>query len=294
MFTALVASLIASIVPAAGLQPHFDSGLSVEGDARLWVGAPFGSDPSQLVLERRGTQRVLADPVTPEGMPSADLGTDADGGLVAVFATCRRLRDCDVYAVDAEDPAARPRRVRFAARRGVSERAPTVDRGRLAWAVGDRVLVRRLDGRGPTREIPGALERRTDDVVQLELSGRHLASIAHYVAPTTGDFGVYILRLDGRTLLHGGGGLSGKHPVGLSFAEGKLGFHVSCPGEPGTCASRGGAFRYDPERRSWEHAPKAIPGEPEGFALLPGDRALIVRRAAIETVDVPFAAGRRP
>lgn len=292
MFATLAAAALALAAPtAAELRANSESALSVEGNARLWFGARPGDDESRLVFERGGVRRILAAPESPEGIGTADLGTDADGGLVAVFATCPRRRDCDVHAVDADDPAADPRPLRFAARRGVDETAPTIHRGRVAWATGDRVFLR---SGGRTRRVRRALPRRADDVVQLELTDGHLAARAWYVDRTTGDFGAWLVRLDGRTLFEGGGGLSGKHPVGLSFAEGKLGFHVSCPGEPGVCAGRGGAFGYDPATDEWEQAPHRITGDVEGFQLLPGDRALVTRDGRIEEVALPFAPSRSP
>jgi hypothetical protein len=291
MVAMLAAALALAPPTAADLRPHFASGLSVAGDARLWFGARPGEDDFHLVFERGAERRILAKPEDPAGMPAADLGTDARGGLVAVFATCRRPGACDVHAVDADDPAAKPRRLPFAARRRASERAPTIDAGRVAWAVDHEVFLR---ARGRTRRIRRALPRRAQHVAQLELSGRHLAALATYVDDTTGDFGAWALRLDGRPLFTGGGGLSGKHPVGLSFADGRLGFHVSCPGEPGTCGRRGGAFRYDPRDRRWQQAARGVPGEPEGFQLLPGGRALVVDRQAVVEVALPFAPSRGP
>ncbi|HEX8205819.1 MAG TPA: hypothetical protein VF587_07155 [Solirubrobacteraceae bacterium] len=288
MFAVLAAAALA-LAPPTGeeLRPHFDSPLAVAGDARLWSGARPGEDDFRLVLERGAERRIVANPVSPSGMPSADLGTGADGGLVVVFTTCPRRRDCDIHAVDGDDPAAKPKPVRGAARRDVLEQAPTIDDGRLAWAADGKVLLRE-DGR--TRRVRRALAPRGQEVEQLELSGRHLAALSSYIDDSTGDFGAWILRIDGRTLFRGGGGLSGKHPTGLSFASGRLGYHVSCPGEPSVCARDGGAFRYEPRRRRLERAPHAVTGDPEGFQLLPGDRALIVRSDAIEEVELPFAA----
>ena len=71
----------------------------------------------------------------PQPLPfDADLGTDAEGRKTLVYTSCPGDRStCDVHVLrlaDGHDEV-----LAAAARPGVDEHAPTISRGRVAWAV---------------------------------------------------------------------------------------------------------------------------------------------------------------
>lgn len=149
------------------------------------------------------------------------------------------------------------------------EGSPSLWRGRIAWAVGERLLTRsRLSSRTmPATSIPTGRRAMVTDV---ELRTPRLALQLGYTDPD--GFNTDELRV---TLSGGGaatlvarlsGGEGGQRFLGLSLTREHVGWQASCFGDPGGCGEVGGAYRYRVVERRTERA--AETGQLSGFALL--------------------------
>jgi hypothetical protein len=118
-------------------------------------------DPARGLLERRGGKTVvlrISRTVTVSGL---DVGPDANGDPVAVYARC--APSCDIYLYDLK--ARRERRVPEAAKPGISERRPSIWRGRLIFERGENVMMVEPGSGRPAR----ALLKQTYGLDDLEL-----------------------------------------------------------------------------------------------------------------------------
>ena len=276
------------VVPADDLRPGYAARLSAERDVAVWT--VEGRDGRWRLVARRGDGRPRLLLLAPERGPfSADLGTDADGRLVVVFARCAAGGRCDVHwaGVDRPTPEAA---VPAASTPRVDEGSPSVSRGRVAWASQAEVLLGDL--RRETRRR--LLDAQATSVDQLELSGDALATVAT-VEGQEGGGGQTVLRTDlrtGRTRVAGTSPLTanGRYVVGASFAGDAVAWAVSCAdATPRRCRANGRVRRSDGARA--QLPPGALV---DGFALLPGDRALVARRGRLRTVRLRFARAPAP
>jgi hypothetical protein len=234
-----------------------ESFLRTEGEHRL-VAVRDGRE-YRLALWRDGKAEPL--PIEPlRHYPQADIGTDRDGAVAVLLSRCDdyRRRRCDLFIHRIGTPGERP--VRGANTRA-AERAPTISRGRIAWARGAHVYTRLLASRraAPSRRLASVPRRRCDlrwlpsqscrlkfrSVDDLELQGLHLAADMSYVSE--GGSGHYQrevrlvgLRGGNRRLATDSTGEGGQATIGLSFAAGRLGWARVCYGDP----CRGRAYRY--------------------------------------------------
>jgi hypothetical protein len=199
-----------------------------------------------------------------------DVGPGADGAPVLAYVSCTDA--CRVVVAGIDGVAARTV--------PGSERAshPTVWGGRVAWVRGKAtVMTSAVDGSG-RRVLPGAPRRKCytpytgrprlrcerpqrPSVDALELHSTQLALIDTYGLKQASGNGTTEVRTES---VKGGAqklvalvaiGESGQTWIGPSWAKGRLYFYKSCFGDPSGCVGgRGGAYGYDPVRKTYVHA----------------------------------------
>jgi hypothetical protein len=207
--------------------------------------------------------------VDPSPVPfNADVGPDSSGAPAVVYSRCatvpeppadRTAAECDLFILGLrDDRGERPIRN---ANSGNSEFNPTLWRGDVAWVrtypgragepfVYTRPLIAARE-RGSER-APGVPDSAAGDlrVQELELYGRNLAVDSTYAVE--GGAGIFVneLRLadvrdrSSRRVARVDGGLSGRDYVGLSMDAGRLGWYLTCEGDPAGCAANGGPLRH--------------------------------------------------
>ncbi len=251
------------------------------GTVRLAVRPPAG--PS-----RRPAIAPLRD-----AFSSFDLGTDRRGRLVVALSRCPTNATCRLSMLSLATGIEQQIRSVPAG----ALRAPTVWRGRLAWAQGlsgstptvrtrllswpsSRASVR-LPGapRTITGEVSGKpLAVKGANVFTLDLGAHGLAEGIYYDNPEAGICGntqvryVALPRVGSRVLRTTICGLAGAQITGPSLSGDRIGWQISCPGDDSGCLGRtGGAFRTD--LRSGLTEQRKTPGRYfNGFAL-DGDAA---------------------
>lgn len=195
VLTTSAAALAAAAPASAAVQPVAEDAREVDALAGhlVWVKPATASSKSQIVLD--GEPRAAM-----AGGRQPDLGTDSRGRVIVVF-----IRHGDVWVFD---PVTRRARRLRATHRGLTERHPTVSRGRVGWVLArgsgrravDRLVFAKLHARRPQlRSVPGGGAARR--VEGLELSGRVLAistSQRNLRADETGPVRVQLVR-PGRT-----------------------------------------------------------------------------------------------
>jgi hypothetical protein len=199
----------------------------------------------------------LAVPV--QGRPfDADVGPDSAGRPVVIYSRCRtitvvRRGGCNLYRYSLT--SGRESRIAVASLGGVEEVAPTIWRGRIAWArAGDvpRIYTRALDAPRARRsqrlaDIPPRLCRSGGcEVKELELRGTRLAVNFGYPGPVCNNGRILLGTVAGRftRVAETTCGLNGQNFIGLSFDTRNLYYARFCASEPVGCGrSRFGAFR---------------------------------------------------
>jgi hypothetical protein len=272
---AVVLGLAASATPAAAQSPPASQERIVdlqrstpvrEFDGRLlfsrWDGSAF-----RLSLRENGQVRDLAVPSQARPF-DADIGPDSRGAPSAVVSLC--AASCDLFVIGfSPGDALRP--VRNANTSGDDEIAPTVWRGRLAFARrydADTVIpyTKRLAAprSRPSQRLAGLPEERCGAVdppdcrpienvavPQLELWGRWVAQSFTYTAEGLGGFRQNEIRLtdvdrtDTRQIAAMTTGLGGQTYHGPAVVNGRVAFFRACLGDQGGCnRSSSGALRY--------------------------------------------------
>jgi len=299
-----LAALAAALAPAAARADTTISTLPGPTAVRAWGGTALLSllDPAsgryQLATSRGGAAPQAIPGIAPAADPfDADIGPGPDGSAVIVYARCAK-RACQLFRTTPAGGAETP--VAGATSRDGSETAPTVWRGRLAFARtyargSSQVYVRPLDAPASVRStrLPG-LPRRTCDEVngchaitngtvsELELRGTSLAESVTFPLRTVGICGerqirlVDVVRRSSALVADTICGLGGQTFVGVSWAGSQLLFARTCPGDPGGCRDAHAlAYRYTPPSRRTEIVKQ--PGVMLGFAALDATHALEVR-----------------
>jgi hypothetical protein len=140
------------------------------------------------------------------------------------------------------------------------------------------VLTRRLGTSGSSQALP--MPARISEIRELELHGTRLAAVVSSDAPSVIGNGAVEVRLAAlgsrrvRRVARVEPGEGGQAYLGLSFADGRLGFTQTCFGGGG-CQGTSQLFRHRVAAGTTETAEgpyRAL----TGFALLPGGRTLQV------------------
>jgi hypothetical protein len=247
--------------------------------------------PWRLAIRRPGAAPELLD-VPPADRPfDADIGPAANGRPQLIYRRCSET--CDLF-VHSLRPGTGERPVRNANDPDHDDVAPTLWRGRIAWAriYGEQrdrkvvVYTKTLTAPRAQRStrLPGVPVRRCGDVERrcgpttgrtveaLELHGDHLAQVVDYGCTGCSGIAQSELRLvsvSDRTatpVAFQVVGLSGQSLLGPSFHGGTLGWYRACLGDPGACQhGRATPFRY---RLSTREAAQGAPGPVrlDGFA----------------------------
>jgi len=253
----------------------------------------------RLATERDGAPPQPLPGIAPAATPfDADIGPGPDGRAVIVYARCAGTA-CHLFRTTPSGGTETP--VAGATSRDGSETAPTVWRGRLAFARtyahgSSRVYVRPLDAKPSVRSarLPGVPSKECNEVQpgcrpvtdgrvpELELRGGSLAESVMFSLRTVGVCGERQVRLVDVTSRRAAlvedtiCGLSGQTWVGLSWAGSRLLFAETCEGDPGGCRNANAlAYRYTPRTRRTERAKQ--PEVVLGFAALDASHALEVR-----------------
>jgi small subunit ribosomal protein S7 len=175
------------------------------------VGGPIDATGTHLAYSRPDQSgfRLVIDgrdaPVAPSPRPfDVDLGTDAEGDLVAVYTRQRSSRD----VVWLDVATGRERAVPGASRPGRDEGAASVSRGRVAFAVagrpGSRLRRASITG-GGVETLPAPVDERFRrvEVLETELAGGVLAFTAKAGDGDVGRAQLWFARGTGRPqLLH--------------------------------------------------------------------------------------------
>jgi hypothetical protein len=199
---------VVDLVPAGGP-------LGVHAGRPVWSARDAAGGRFALVT-RVGTA-VRRLPVRTRAVPfDVDVGTGPGGRPWAVYSRCRRDpavapgrmgmpawvtgRGCDLYAYDFG--RRRERRLRLPGSKRTSEFLPSVAGGRIAYGVrtrgGAAVVVRRLDGRGPSVRRRGRRGRQAGPT-GLDLTRRALAIGWATTSPGGRPATEVLLRVRGRT-----------------------------------------------------------------------------------------------
>lgn len=315
---AAAVAVLAVLPASAGAADRTIAPLAAPTPVRAWNGVAVlsvydGETKTYRLATSVDEGPLEALPVAPAAAPfDADVGPDSAGHAAIVYARCATVGNptfskpasgCDLYryslATRREDA------IRNANSVEGSEAAPTIWKGRIAWArtyargnpvVYTRALTAshavrsdRLPGVPQRRcESPGPCARTTYDgrVDELELYGRRLAlNVTYFHKNMGGICGEREVRLDDVERASAAQvadticGLSGQTWLGPSFVAGRLLFARICPGDPGGCGNHDAvAYRYRLSTRRTETVPSL--SFVQGFAALGVDRALEVRSPA--------------
>ena len=223
----------------------------------------------RLAIRRPGgAPEVLRDVRPADRSFRADIGPDSNGRSQLVYQRCEETCDLFVYSLSA---GTGERAVRNANDPANDDVAPTLWRGRIAWA---RIFGERADRKvvvytkaltaprsRPSTRLPGVPLRRSRDdgpgtsvtsgrgIDALELYGDNLAQVVSYTCRGCSGISqteLRLVRLRARTstpVAFQTVGLSGQQLVGPSFTAGTLGFYRACLGDPSGCQT-GGATPY--------------------------------------------------
>jgi hypothetical protein len=311
-FTALLLAAVA--LAAAGLSPAAAGAATIAQPAtttqlREYAGtlvfSRFDAATGEYRLAIRRPGAAPEDlPVAPADRTfDADIGPSANGGTQLVYVRCEETCDLFSYALggDAAPSPAGERRIVRASDPERHDVAPTIWKGRLAWAriYGEQrdrkvvVYTRLLGGPNPSRtppstRLPGVPERRCGDfgprgcgattghaVEELELWGANLAQTVTYECRSCSGVAQHELRLvdvadrTSSLVAFQVVGLGGQQLVGPSFHNGWLGWYKTCHGDPEGCGGTAhGPWRYGLRHRTYAKAPPG-PRRVDGFVDLP-------------------------
>ena len=319
--TSLLLLLLAAAFPAvAQAEPVARPGAAtqVREHRGILVFSRYDAADKQYRLAIRRPGAAPEDlPVAPADRPfDADIGPSANGGAQLVYVRCDETCDLFSYALggDAARSPSGERRIVQASDPERHDVAPTIWKGRIAWArvYGEQrdrkvvVYTRTLGGPSPTRRapstrLPGVPTRRCADfgprrcgatvgraVRELELWGDNLAQTVTYECESCSGVAQHELRLvdvGDRTatqIAFQVVGLGGQQLVGPSFHNGWLGWYKTCLGDPEGCSGTShGPWRYGLRHRTYAKAP-AGPIRVDGFVDLP-QRQLRVEGCSPET-----------
>jgi hypothetical protein len=271
-FLATSALVAAAAAPAAAA-PRTVAPLQGETAVRAFGGVQAWSDLDPADKQWHVTVRS-AGQVTRPPIPAAkdaidvDVGPGAGGAPVLAYVRCTDA--CRVVVAGADGGAARS----VPGSAGASH--PTIWGNQVAWVRGkSTVMTSRLGGGrkilpgAPRRECyrpftgkPPRCERpQNASVDALELHGTQLALIDTYGLRQAGGNGTTEVRTES---IKGGPqrlvarltiGEAGQTWIGPSWAKSRLFFYKACFGDPSGCVGGGGgAYGYDPARRTYVHA----------------------------------------
>lgn len=214
---------------------------TIRAYAGISVLSTYDGSAYRLAVLRQGRMEVL--PVAPSQAPfDVDIGPDRSGRPQLVYTRCRVERPdvamgrndsqgCDLVTYALEGGSGE-RPVRGASTRDGNEFAPTLWKGRIAFArkVPGReqplVLLRdlRAPRSRPSLRLPSITRAtRTRGILELELSGRHLAQIV-FAAGRTEVRLVDVRNRALRRVAAMGVGEGGQYFAGIGFADGYLGW----------------------------------------------------------------------
>ncbi len=265
------------------------------GDTLVWsTRGPGEQDPYRLTVRSGGVNHT--PPLRSfDDAGDFDVGTDASGTPLLVYIRCKP--GCDVYTAALDGTG--EKRIAGASSPHYDESAPTLSRGLLAFARKDVVYERRLTASTNVRSrrvltVPRltcpygpktCARTRLRSIDELELDGQSLGVIMNFVEPEGASNGRTEVRYADlrrgsvrvRTLRGQSAGEGGQTLLGVSFAGGKLGFALSCFGDPGGCGY--GAHRFTPATGLLERTTQA--SQLNGFSLAgaSGDQAYVLTPA---------------
>ncbi len=263
---------------------HLREPSSIRTYAGVQVFSAFEDGSYHLAVLRGG--KVESLPVPPSPAPfDADVGPDRKGRPQLIYTRCKAARrGCDlfVFPLAGED---RERPVP-GANTSANEVAPTIWKDRIAFARQSRgrriasVYTRKLTAprSRPSERLPAIPRRRGAErgkpavVVELELSGAHLAQILHLTFSTEVRL-VDVIDRGSRLIDRAGVGEAGQHFSGIGFAGGYMAWAYG-----GAIGENAGIYRYRLSTGERSHArfPRIVDYDAAGLALFAPNGAYIV------------------
>jgi hypothetical protein len=267
-FAVVAAAAPAAAAPTTVAPLHGETAVRAFGGVQAWSDLD-SADKQWHVAVRSGGQVTRPPIAAAKDAIEVDVGPGAGGAPVLAYVRC--TDSCRVLVAGVDGGAAQT----VPGSAGASH--PTIWGSRVAWVRGkSTVMTSRLDGSG-RKVLPGAPRRechrpftgralrcerpQNASVDALELRGTQLALIDAYGLKHASGNGTTEVRTEsikggpqrlvGRLTI----GEAGQAWVGPSWEKGKLFFYKACFGDPSGCVGgRGGAYGYDPLRRTYVHA----------------------------------------
>ena len=226
----------------------------------------------RLAVRRPGAAAPEVLPIAPADRQfDADIGPDTQGRPQLIYTRCDETCDLFVYSLVL---ATGERAVRNANDPDHNDVAPTLWRGRIAWA---RIYGEQRDRKvivytkaltaprsRPSTRLPGVPSRRCTGattghaVDSLELWGNNLGQIVRFEANGCGGFSqteVRLVRVAERgsaQIAYQVTGLGGQAYAGPSFVSGWMGWYRTCLGDGSACVGgRAAPWRYNVRLGRW-------------------------------------------
>src|SRR4051812_29589135 len=281
--------LLALLFPATAAAAD-DISTGADGPVAEYAGiiafSVHDSHGNHLTIQRPGGEPERLPVVSRDAPFDVDIGPDSNGEPELIYSRCDNAltrEGCDLFILSLK-PGATERQVNNA-NAAESDLAPTLWRGRIAWArvypgaTGAVVYTKTLTAprSQPSKRLPGVPQKRNGtatnsrSVRSLELYGTHLAESVIYGCRGCSGIDTVELRMADTSsgvaeqVAIAASGLSGQSWIGPSFSDGRLGFYKSCLGDPSGCNGNvGGPFRYRYSRRTYEKT--TGPHRVDGFA----------------------------
>jgi hypothetical protein len=263
-----------TIAPVLGQNP-----VRAFAGVQAWTTYSKADHRWHVVVRRSG--QISAPAIAPGGSQlKVDVGPGPDGKPMLAYIGC--AGGCRVVLSDVDGANAR------ALPRSTGATSVSVYGSRVAWVKGrDTVLVRDLRT-GATTRVPGAPRRKcwtpfaqggvkppplceatsSGSVDDIDLDGSRLGLIVSYSLEHASGSGTTEVRIESvrggsqRLLALMNVGEGQQTWIGPSWAQHELFFYRTCPF---ACGRAEGAFRYDPDRRAFAHAPVSL--SVSGFAM---------------------------
>ncbi len=273
LLAALVPTIAALPAAATAQETETSRATPLREHAGLTVLSRWDGSAYRLAIRSEAGAPVDVTQVPPQSRPfDVDIGSDTRGRPALIVSRC--TPNCDLFVTNPFGGPVRP--VRNANTSGNDETAPTIWRGRIAFArrYGDRdvpytkpLLAPRAR---PSERLANLPDRRCiavdpptcrpierERVTALEMWGRWVGQTWTYEVDGAGGFRQNEMRLttiertNTQQLMYITTGLSGQRLLAPSFASGAVAWYLGCNSDTGGCKDRGGATRYGINTRTY-------------------------------------------
>jgi len=282
----------AAAAPTTVTTLHGETAVSAYDGVQAWSDLDPAAKQWHVSVRSDGQVTRPAIPAAEDAI-EVDVGPGSDGAPVLAYLRCTDACRVVVAGIDGGGAQTVP------GSDGASH--PTVWGSRVAWVRGRSTVMTSTVTGGGRKVLAGAPRRkcyhpytgrprrcerpRNPSVDVLELRGTQLALVDTYGLTAASGNGTTEVRTESvkggpqKLVALAAIGESGQTWVGPSWARGRLYFYKSCFGDPSGCVGgRGGAYGYDPARRTYVHAKGST--VLSGFAIDDGGRRAYEATAA--------------